>query len=351
MSTVTQVRTLTPSNSVVTDKLEKSYYWGILLECWNLAPHMKHFPGPNPTSMMRDDISQLDDDDFWVALKSDGVRYLLLLTTKPNSREPISIMIDRANQMYELEVWGNEDFFYKNCLLDGELVWNQTGELQFVIFDVVMLKGISCIKMLYSDRLEVIRSSLLRITDMLDDEAVTQIVAEEDKFCARHNFANLQLLPKMCVRRNELSFLWNNTQGSHRHDGLIFTRNTAHIHTGTSTDILKWKPSQSIDIKCYRKNSVWSFFVNSNTSSEEFDISQNINSYLTILDRGSPLLKRLEHKSECVIECTVTLDDANVTLIPQRERSDKNSANALKTVLATILNAKENIQIGELYPS
>ena len=109
-------------------------YWACILQLWRLPSHISHFPGANPMSIEKSDFPRLSEEDYLVALKTDGVRHLLLLTTKPNSAEPIAIMIDRTKRMYEIEIWANEDFFEHGSLYDGELVWEQ-NVLVYVVFD------------------------------------------------------------------------------------------------------------------------------------------------------------------------------------------------------------------------
>lgn len=351
MTIVTSVLKLQPSTTLIEDEDERSFYWNTLLKYWKLPPSFRHFPGPNPVSMEHTDFKKLQSDDYLVALKTDGVRYLLMLTTKPNSTEPISLMIDRVQNMYEIEIWANEEFFFNGCLLDGELVWNSSQTLQYVVFDVVLLKGVDCIPRNYRERLEIISGHILCMDDAIDDDAVEQIVSEEDKFCARNNAYNLQILPKVCVPKSCIHELWSNnkTKSSHRNDGIIFTLNSAPIHTGTSEYIYKWKPSHSIDLKCFFCNGKWSFFGNSNDSDEEIDVTQAMGTFKTSIDLKSKLLAMLERKSTCVVECVVQVNEECVILLPERERSDKKTANTMRTILATIRNAKENIQIDELY--
>ena len=128
MSTIVEtVLKIHPSNTIIHDECEKKYFWQMLLEFWKLPKSFKHFPGPNPVSMERTNFTRIREEDFMISLKTDGIRYLLILTTKPNSIEPIALMIDRAFNMHEVEIWANEEFFYNGCLFDGELVRNCVG--------------------------------------------------------------------------------------------------------------------------------------------------------------------------------------------------------------------------------
>lgn len=344
---VTSCFKLQPSSALLDDDDEKKFYWSILLEYWQLPPTFKHFPGPNPMSLEKKDFRRINNEDFLVALKTDGVRYILLMTTKPNSTEPISIMIDRTLSMYEIEIWANEEFFYNGCLLDGELVWNN-DKLQFIVFDVVRLKGIDCIHKNYRDRLQIIHNHILCIDPTLDDETTETLVSEEDKLCARNNAFHLEITPKMCVSKQQLLDIWNGRKHvSHRNDGVILTKNNVNIHTGTSTNILKWKPLQSIDIKCIYKDNQWTLFANENSSGDEINISHQIGENDVHL-QSSKLLEMLQRKGKCVVECLITIEADRILLIPERERTDKKTANTIKTMISTIENAREQIEIDEL---
>lgn len=350
MTVVAPIQKIQPSNASIHDDDEEKFYWSVILEYWKLPPTFRHFPGPNPVSLERSNLDRVRNEDFLAALKSDGVRYLLLLTTKPNSIEPISIMVDRALNMYEVEIWANEEFFYNGSLLDGELVWNNENELHFIVFDVVCLKGIDCIKMNYRKRLEVIYTHILCTDQNLDDDTIERIISEEEKICARNNQYNLQIFPKNSVSKQRMDDLWNGKKTcSHRNDGIILTLNDAFIHTGTSKHIYKWKPSHSIDIKCYFVDDNWSFFANDNSSDDEIEITLCIGSFKVEIDVKSKLLVMLQRKSKCVVECLIVIDENIVTLIPERERTDKKTANTMRTIQATILNAQENLSIEELF--
>ena len=293
-------------------------------------------------------LRQFLKNDYMVALKTDGVRYILLMTTKPNSTEPISLMIDRTLKMYEIEIWASEEYYFRGCLLEGELVWDNNKNLNYIIFDVVMLKGLKCNDMNYRNRLDVIQNHIFSADDTINDETLEKMLSEEDKFCARNNNYNLQIQPKMCVSKHEITTVWDGRQMcSHKNDGLIFTMNDLPVHTGTSKYIFKWKPCHTIDIK-FKFNEYFTLWANDNSSNTEVDITNSIGNYAVEL-KDSQLTKMFERKKEFIIECIVNLNSDNkVILTPERERLDKVTANTIKTMLATILNVKENIQVQEL---
>ena len=349
MASVAPVRHLRPSNSTIDDQSEKSYYWSQLLKYWKLPSHVKHFPGANPMSIERADLQQIKESDFLVALKTDGVRHILLLTLKPNSMEPIAIMVDRAQKMYEIIVWANEDYFTNGSLMDGELVWSENG-LQYIIFDVMVTKGTSCIKMPYRDRLQILHNTILVINaNDNNQEEIERKIAEEDKIISFDNIHNLQILSKRCVKKENLHILWRDRNNvCHANDGLVFTLNTANVTIGTCSTILKWKPDHSVDIQIvYSCSKGLCLYANDNTSGAVVDITRSCCSY-KIEFTMNRLIEVIKHRLPCIVECLIQIKEDVMYLTPERERGDKDAPNTIKTIEATIKNTIEAISSEEL---
>lgn len=345
---LTQVQRLAPSSSEILDETEQAHYWSVILKYWRLPPHIQHFPGANPMSIEKKDFERLETDDFLAALKTDGVRHLLLLTTKPNSADPITVMVDRAKKMYEVEVWANEDFFQAGSLYDGELVWEQDS-MVYIVFDVILAKGVTCAHLSYRERMQILHNTILCVSDSHSDESIEHMISEECKFLARNNDHNLRIIPKKCVPKASLRTLWSERASTnHRNDGVIFTLNSAPVETGTSASILKWKPSHSIDVKFELKENVWCVYANMNNSGDIVPIETACDG-LRVEIAQSKLLEAIHTRQPCIIECMLQIiDDSHLRLIPERERTDKTAPNTVKTVEATIRNAKENISCDDL---
>lgn len=345
---VTHQRPLIPSNSTILDEFEQSTYWTTLLSFWKLPGHIRHFPGSNPMSIEQKDFERLASDDFLAALKTDGVRFLLMLTCKPNSVDPIAIMIDRKRTMYEVEIWANEDFFYRGSLYDGELVW-ENNNLTFVVFDVVLAKGVQCTRLSYRERMQVLHNTILCVSNSHSDSSIDQMISEESKFLARNNDHNLRIIPKKCVPKSSLRTLWNDRNTTyHRNDGIIFTLNSSPIETGTTSSILKWKPSHSIDVYMTHQNDEWIMFANHNSSGELVNLRDHIPNYRINL-RHSRLLEAVRPRQPCIMECIIIMDTAQeIDLVAERERTDKSAPNTISTISATIRNAIENIASDDL---
>lgn len=347
---VTHVKRLSPSRSEIVDEYERLHYWSIMLRFWKLPGHIMHFAGANPMSIEQHDFARLKSDDFLAALKTDGVRHLLLMTTKPNSLDPIAIMIDRAKNMFEIEIWANEDFFCSGSLYDGELVWEQEC-LVYIVFDVILAKGVCCSQLSYRERITILHNTILCTGDMHTDDSIEAMINEESKFLARNNDSGLRITPKKIVPKASLRSLWEERgQCGHRNDGIIFTLNSAPVETGTSASILKWKPSHSIDIRVETRDDGlnWKMYANMNHSGELCDITESIGADKPVLIR-TKLLEAIRARQPCIIECLIALkEDEVIHLIPERERTDKTSPNTINTIEATIRNARENISSADL---
>lgn len=347
-SIITTVRRLVPSGSLILDEYERTCYWDTMLRYWKLPAHIRHFPGANPMSIEESDFEMLRTDDFLAALKTDGVRYLLLLTTKPNSTDPIAIMIDRSKKMYEVEIWANEDFFQNGSLYDGELAWDQ-DTMAYIVFDVILTKGVVCSRLPYRERMQIVHNTILCVSSSHSDESIEAMIAEESKFLARHNINNLQVVPKKCVAKGSLATLWlDRATSTHRNDGIIFTRNNAAIETGTCSSILKWKPSHSVDVRvsCGDEGR-WTIHSNMDNSSGLCDITNGIDEYdLSLVN--NKLLTTVKDRLPCVLECVVSIHEEAIVLLPERERTDKTAPNTMHTVRATIRNVLQNIGSDDL---
>lgn len=346
---VSHVHRLAPSASEICDAREHEFFWLQVLALWQLPPHITHFPGPNPMSIEKRDFDSLTENDFIVALKTDGVRHLLMLTTKPNSTEPIALMIDRTKRMYEIEVWANEDFFENGSLYDGELVWEQ-NDLVYIVFDAINVRGNLCTKLSYRERIDLIHGTILCTSEQHSEEILEGMISEECKLLARNNTPHpLRIMPKTCVSKAEVAALWRErAQSRHLNDGLIFTMNNAPIETGTSASILKWKPQHSIDVRFeLAANQVWHMYANMNHSGGLTPL-QNVDPALSFRLAESKLLAAIHTRQPCVVECVLHFEGETLVLVPERERTDKSAPNTLNTIAATVRNVRENLSVDDL---
>jgi hypothetical protein len=70
----------------------------IVLAMYNLPDNMEYFCGALPCSLMRSDIHYLEEMDYMVSEKTDGVRHLMLICRDKD--HVYSLLIDRGFRFY-----------------------------------------------------------------------------------------------------------------------------------------------------------------------------------------------------------------------------------------------------------
>lgn len=334
---------LVPSLAKVEKQEERVYYWNKLLVCWGV--HSKRsFPGCNPCSLSRADLAGLATQEYTIALKSDGVRYALYLTLRKHDQSPIALMIDRSQNMYEVEVVAAEKYFVEGTILEGELVWKQPDEekLIFMVWDAICVKGTKLTSLPFVERLDAARQCT-QFSDELNDllqvstkSEVTQRISELDCIAMVHYSPTVTMRPKRFVARCHAEKLWaERGESGHRVDGIVLHRSDAAYICGTSKRgaVLKWKEHSTIDL-----------FGD--------DVLRASDGPLDAEYHGRPITvqldSRLKAESGDVMEYGIFIDDECIRLCPVRKRPDKTTANALRVIRATIEDVFEGIEVHEL---
>ena len=336
---------LRPSESQISATVERTHFANLLRKMWNIPSTVTHFPGPHPVSLERRHFGQLNKDTV-VSLKTDGVRYLLMLCVD-RQNEPVALMIDRSMKMFEIEVWANNDYFEQGTLLDGELVWEnegQTPRLNYIVFDAVCISGESCIRNHYSTRLDKINRVIGDLPPDVDESTAETLVNEQNCIFAIRNPYFLKLRPKKCVRLNCVSDLWNiRNECPHRNDGLILTRNDAALDINTSTCIWKWKSNHTVDVLIERGGFP---YVQLGAACEPLTELRHDGMQLSVVFSCNEVCDAVA--SGVVVECECMLTSDTLTLFPLKRRFDKSSPNSLTTLERTLTNILESIDIQEL---
>lgn len=333
---------LVPSNPVPLHEEEQQHVRRRLSSLYGCAPG--RFPGSNPVSIEREDLrDRMKGRVYLSGLKTDGVRYLLLLTM--HNQEPRAIMINRRFRMWEIEVWAPLSFFEEESVLDGELVWERVSHnrLQqvFLVFDSPHIRS-SLLSSPYSSRLD----ALHRCVMSSPPAELERTILEEDKIFLASS--DMKMCPKRFVPVEMALSLWEE-RGSvrHRNDGMIFVEDTTLKSGGTDSSVLKWKPCSDITVDVLvRKDKVIVF-----SSGKEHLLD-------TVLLEGrrrkvhlkpNDILSLYEEETkDDIFECSCSFDKSAVHLYPLRVRSDKQSPNDLSTVLKTLNNVLEDLPIEEV---
>jgi hypothetical protein len=253
-----------------------------------MSPTCKfHNPSPNPVSIRREQLATVFNEQYVVAEKTDGVRYMLVMC-KINEHENVSIMMDRACRMYEVNIAAPQHYF-KGTILDGELAWENgtqgslTKRLVYWAFDAFWMAGEDCRQENYFIRHSRVRhlldlaedndqqhqeqdkeeTAVLPKKPLSTEEILRMFAAEErnaqqiaraqNKIVAAQNRCFLKLQTKSIFAVGYLHMAWwdwhkassgknNKSSGlNHLSDGLIFSPIDQPVQNGTNRNMFKWK--------------------------------------------------------------------------------------------------------------
>ncbi|BGP38679.1 Dcp1p-Dcp2p decapping enzyme complex alpha subunit [Rhodotorula kratochvilovae] len=225
---------------------------------WNLKKHLSdlcgtqgtaRFPGSQPVSFDYESLKLLEQEDFWVCEKSDGVRVLVLIVATGFGQEVY--LIDRKDAIHQC-YWltfphqDGPEYNHSNTVLDGEFVIDvdpQTGAHipRLLVFDLLVLDSENIMSKPLQKRYGRLQKFVVEPyekyqrslpADVLGNQPF-QVVCKKQELSYGIEAVFRDHVPKLL----------------HGNDGLIFTSAEAPYTPGTDPKILKWKPpsENSID--------------------------------------------------------------------------------------------------------
>ena len=275
--------------------------------------------------MSRSNLSDLASHPYSVTYKSDGIRYILFLTMRPNSNPPaaVALMINRSRQMHEVEVVAPEDYFVKGSIFEGELVWMQPDEksMSYLVFDAIMIKGVPLLSKPFEERMAAAAECTRWSHEIHStEEDVEGRAAELDAVIMTQFEPRILMQPKCFVDACNASDLWKKrTQAGHRVDGLVLMKKEAAYMVGTASDeCFKWKVDVTIDLK------------GTKAVAADGPLPSRICERDVTLSTQSRIVP--EHEED-IIEYLVRLQgDSSLELFAMRRRLDKSTPNGLCVV-------------------
>jgi hypothetical protein len=386
---------LIPSTHQIQDPRKKYFVKKEISRLWQLPGVKAYNPSPNPVSIDRQQLPCLKTQAYVAAEKTDGIRYLLLLSQYPGSLggQPCGILVNRKYDMYEIRIMAEEKYF-QGSLFDGELVWEyENGQYApprqvLMLFDMMACQGTCYVHENYLKRFETIADIFeLSGKDITQDPRkwtdTAQELAEHHKVVCEGNQYCLTFRPKRVLPIQQLDILWRSRATlKHKSDGLIFTPVEEPVRTGTHSRMFKWKSHHTVDlvwqVQWNDKQNHWDYRVRYRhadkdcfgdrdgvTVMQPLELHQQIrqvpliivpNTYAkTILDWH---FHRGEYKFAHVVECSCRMPNMaewlSETEVPMIEcsilkiRHDKMEPNQKTTIEHTLRNIQENITIKEL---
>ena len=269
-----------------------------------------YFPGPQPVSIERRHFQILKKNEYVVCEKTDGVRHLLVSTLFGDKK--MSIIFNRAFDMTVVPL-NMPKSAYKGTVLDGELVGGT-----FLVYDAVTVSGTSVKDLNLHKRIESAESLVNGILKMKTDPIVTKV----------KKFYNLKKYKEFIT-----DYL---PTVPYMIDGLVFTPVNDCVKSGTHETMFKWKPkiNNTIDFQFKKFENKWGLHV--------------IEKGRLVFETELSFARVPEWITEdCIAECQYMCDEHPRWWKPMNLRTDKTHPNNRRTFYRTLVNIKEDIQIGE----
>lgn len=279
-----------------------------------------YIPAPQPISLERKDLKKLINYKYFVCIKSDGMRFLLLVYNNN------TYIIDRSFKIYQINIKFNKSL--DKFLLDGELVNTYDNKWSYIMHDCINSKGINI-----SDCDLITRTN--EINTFLENVVESEILFLKKQF---FSFKKMDVLVK----------LLNENKFNHKTDGFIFTPKNEKIGKFTQYDLFKWKPmsSHTFDFKIIlNRNGVTAYVIKNKLDEIPYACanggSMEEQIFMEYLNKNCQ-----DFKNGNIVECE--FDFSTGLYKPIKIRSDKIHPNSFFTVNKTLVNIKENITIKEL---
>ena len=211
-----------------------------------LSRESTKFPGAQPVSFARRHLQELQEQDYYVCEKSDGIRCLMYLT-EGDGRE-ITYLIDRKNDYYyvtnlHFPLPESETSFHTSTIIDGELVNDRepsgATQLKYLVFDCLRLGNTQLMHRTLDKRLAYYR-----------DKVFNPYYALYEKYSDEKQYLPFVVEFKKMERPYGIGMLFKSILPNlpHGNDGLIFTCRNTPYKFGTDPHILKWKPANENSI-------------------------------------------------------------------------------------------------------
>ncbi|XP_078584553.1 mRNA-capping enzyme-like [Branchiostoma floridae x Branchiostoma japonicum] len=286
--------------------------------------HKQGFPGAQPVSMDRKNLSFLAQKPYKVSWKADGVRLMLLIDGPQQV-----YLVDRDNTVFHAPQLTfprrkEPDKQICNTLLDGEMIIDKVAgkdRPRYLAYDIIKFEGQPVGECDFSRRLLCIRKE---IEETRDSQAQAGTLDKSrEPFSVRHKpFWDITMSPKLL----DGSF---SSQVSHEVDGLIFqpAGPKDKYVGGRCDDILKWKPPtlNTVDFKLQiRREGGEGMLVQTKGFLYVGGFEQPIAQMKVTKD-----LKKYDGK---IVECK--FDGATKQWLFLRERTDKSFPNSYTTAVA-----------------
>lgn len=205
------------------------------------------YPGAAPVSFSSQRLAELQQKDYYVCEKTDGIRCLMYMECSSTDSEisGMHYLIDRKNDYryvpgLHFPKPDDETFLsiHDDTIIDGELVLDTyedgSQQLKYLVFDVLVLNGHRVMHDPFDKRLVYLKKEVLEPYKQMrrnSPEEGRPFIVEEKSMHFSYNIEMMfrDIIPKVKRIRGN--------------DGLIFTCCSTSYYIGLDEHILKWKPA------------------------------------------------------------------------------------------------------------
>ncbi|AGE51400.1 mRNA-capping enzyme (mRNA guanylyltransferase) [Paramecium bursaria Chlorella virus CviKI] len=267
-------------------------------------------PGPNPVSIERKDFEKLKQQKYVVSEKTDGIRFMMFFTRVFGFK--VCTIIDRAMTVYLLPFKNIPRVLFQGSIFDGELCVDIVEKkFAFVLFDAVVVSGVTVSQMDLASRFFAMKRSLKEFKNVPEDPAILR-------------YKEWIPLEHPTVIKDRLK----KANAIYHTDGLIIMNVDEPVIYGRNFNLFKLKPGthHTVDFIIMSEDGTIGIF--------DPNLRKNVS------------VGKLEgyYKKGDIVECKLV--DGNWQYI--QGRGDKTQANDKLTYEKTLLNIKENITIDEV---
>ena len=292
--------------------------WGLTGERGKSPPPF--FPGPQPISIERKHIPSLKRNEYFVCEKTDGTRVALVCLRIGTKK--LTYLVNRALEFTPVKMF-IKNSAYEGTILDAELISTDNGKSSLMVYDSVMVSGISISGYSFPERLKYIHGFLAGI-----------MKSPRDPF---------EVKLKTFYPMVECKTLFDKIKGGgfdHGTDGLIFTPVNEPVRVGTHNTMFKWKPRDK------------------NTVDFLAQVRDDGQVGLYVQDRGEMIFESIYNPAEVVtdipdvqsgdiLECQYQHSSWPRWWKPIGRRTDKKHPNNRRTLSRTMVNIEQDIQESE----
>ena len=287
-----------------------NHSWGSVGKDGTFPPF---FPGPQPISIERKHIPGLSRARYFACEKTDGTR--MAIVCKLIGKKKYTVVVNRAMEMRSVKFYMSSKS-YGGTILDGEFVGDK-----FMIYDAVMVSGMSVKHMNLDYRLGYVEPFIKAIMKMPSDPFVIKLKT---------------FYPSTDM--NDLIRRVKNNDFPYENDGLVFTPVDEPVKMGTHESMFKWKPKDKNTIDYLvkpRKGGDLGLYIQ--------ERGEHI--FSTMITPSPEWVGRLQPGT--IVECRYLSDSWPRRWEPVNIRVDKTHPNNRRTLHRTMVNIEEDIKIDE----